>query len=307
MRRWLRPSVRLTIRPAQEAYEVGQPIKVRVTVEARRDSDIRSASAYLVAGLWYGAPRVTVYPGGATYVSGPPPAVVRVSSVALEIPATIRAGDSAECEAMLPNLATTPSGGDKRAGRRIAYSVQARANLAGGRVARGAWPVRLLSPRTLHQEVEGSVMKIPKYQSGKCDLELDLSALHARPGQTLRGVLHVRPRHSVRARRVTVSLVRVETAAKQKPKRTVSYDDYRRRDVKFPFSITRRRKALMRTAHITLTGPYEIPFEVQLPGDATPTMLTHYLSMRWYVQATIAYGLFSQDACGRELNVYTGR
>lgn len=150
-------------------------------------------------------------------------------------------------------------------------------------------------------------MKVTKHQSGKCDLELELPALHARPGETLRGVLHVRPRQNVRARWVTVSLVRVETAAREKTKRTVSYDDYRRRDVKFPFSTTRRRTALMRTAHITLTGPHEIPFEVQLTGDAMPTMLTHYLSMRWYVQATVAYGLFSQDACGRELNVYTGR
>jgi hypothetical protein len=170
MRPWRRPGVRLTIRPAEEAYEVGQPVKVRVTAEARRDSDIRSASAYLVAGLWYGASRVTVDPSGATYVSGPPPATVQVSSVALDIPAVIRAGDSTECEAVLPNLASAPSGGDKGAGRRIAYSVQVRANLAGGGAARGAWPVRLLSPRDLYQEVEGSASRPPprKSRSAPC-------------------------------------------------------------------------------------------------------------------------------------------
>lgn len=306
MRRWLRPGVDLTIRPAEEAYEVGQPINVRVTAVARRDSDIRSASAYLVAGLWYGESRVTVDPSGATSVSGPPLATVSVSSVALDIPLTMRGGDSAECEAVLPNRASTPSGG-RKAGRRIAYSVQARAALAGSGVARGAWPVRMLSPRSLYQEVEGTAMKVATYQSRKCDLELDLPALNARPGETVRGVLHIRPRQSVRARRVTISLVRVETATKEKPKRTVSYDDYRRRDVKFPFSITRHRKEVTRTAHVALAGPHEIPFEVQLPGDAMPTMLTYYLSMRWYVQATVGYGLFSQDACGSELNVYTGR
>lgn len=305
MRRWVRPDVRVTIRPAAEAYEVGQPIKVRVAAVARRGSDIRSASAYLIASLWYGESRAFVTQGSA-WVSTPPPAAVRISRVALDIPATIRAGDRAECEAMLPNLASTPSGGGK-SGRRIAYSVRAQAHLADGSVTRGTTQVRLLSPRSLYQQVEGTAMRLTQYQSRKCDLELDLPALHARPGETLRGVLRIRPRESVRARRVMVRLVGVETFTKENPVRTVSYDDYRRHDVKLPLSRTHHRKSVMRTRHVTLTGPREIPFVVRLPNGATPTMLTHYLSMRWYAQATVAYNLFSQDECGCELNVHTGR
>ena len=301
-----RSGVQLTIRTAEAAYEVGQPIRVRATAVARRDSGIRSASAYLVASLGYGAPHVT---STATYtsVSRPRPAVVSVSRIALGLPAAIRAGDTAECEALLPNLATVPSRG-VRMGPHVLYSVCAQVDLAEGGVTRKAAQVSLLSPRSLYQENEGTAMRAPRHPSGKCDLELDLPALYARPGETLRGVLHVRPRGNVQARRVQVSLVRVEWITKEKPTRTVSYDDYRRQDLKLPVSRTRHRKSVMRTRHITLTGPSEIPFSAQLPGNAIPTMLNRYLSTRWYIEASVTYGLFSHgDACGRELNVYNGR
>lgn len=307
MPRWRRPGVRVTIRPAAEAYEARQPVKVRVTAEARRDTTVRSASAYLVASLWYGKDRVVFYgPYAGGYTTRQSPASVTVGQIGLGIPAIIRAGERAECEAVLPNLATAPSWGDKPA-QRIAYSVQARVHLADGSVCRGTAPVRLLSPRSLYQQVEGTAMRPTYVQAGKCDLELDLPALHAQPGETLRGTLHIRPRESLRARRVTVSLVSIETVTGEKPARTVSYDDYRRDDVKYPYDRNVHRTSVLRRRRITLTGPCEIPFVAQLPGGVVPTAFTGYLSRRWYVQATVTYALFSQDDCGLELNVHTGQ
>jgi hypothetical protein len=53
-----------------------------------------------------------------------------------------------------------------------------------------------------------------------------------------------------------------------------------------------------------LTVPSEFPFEVRLPGDMCPTLITDHLWVRWYLRAAVGYGVVGNDRRERELNVY---
>jgi len=271
-----KPPVRLTIAPAAQAYEVGQPIRVRVVATGLQDATIRQARADLVMRIWLRKPRSL----GEGPSSREPQRTVTGPGRQLSLPDRLPAGARAECEAVLPaNWATAPSGGQPP-GRRIEYSVRAELRFADGRIARSEAPVRLVSGPSLYQAVEGTQHRI-RFRG--CDLELIAPVMRARPGETVRGTLRVVAHRTVRARAVALVVARRQSVPRRQ------------------YSIAGQGLA----RDVVLGGPQEFPFEVQLPHDV-PTMITPHLSVRWYLRAVVRYGQFARDSCEWELNVYSG-
>jgi hypothetical protein len=271
-----KPPVRLTIAPAAQACEAGQPIRVRVVATGLQDATIRQARADLVMRIWLHKPRSL----GEGPSSREPQRTVTGPGRQLSLPDRLPAGARAECEAVLPaNWATAPSGGQPP-GRRIEYSVRAELRLADGRIARSEAPVRLVSGPSLYQAVEGTQHRI---RFRRCDLELIAPVMRARPGETVRGTLRVVPNRTVRARAVALVVARRQSVPRRR------------------YSIAGQGLA----RDVVLSGPQEFPFEVQLPRDV-PTMITPHLSVRWYLRAVVRYGQFARDSCEWELNVYSG-
>jgi hypothetical protein len=282
-------------------YQVGQPIRVRVVAVGRRDAAVKNAEAGLVAKIWYGQRAGTATPWGLVPDPNPQPTVSRTvtgSTSGLDLSGPWHAGVRAERELVLANWASAPSGG-RAPGRRIEYRVRGVISFADGSMVCREAPVRLLSGRSLNQSVEGTARA---YRTRNCDLSLELPVLHARPGETLRGVLRVRPRRPVRVRRVLVYLLRVEGG----PRLAVRYAVYRR-NIQSPIMDLLRARSVTLARRVELTAPREFPFTVRLPEEAVPTLLTPYLSVRWYVRARVWYGLRGgNDMYDLELNVYTG-
>jgi hypothetical protein len=275
-----KPPVRLAVAPAAQAYEVGQPIAVRVVAVGVEDVAIRQARADLVMRVWLRVPQPLAGQWGAAPPDKSPQRTITGTGSYLSLPGSLAAGARADCEAVLPNWATAPSGG-LPPGPRIEYSVRAELGLADGRTVRGEAPVRLLSGPSLYQTLEGKAhwRRLPR----RGDLELVMPVMRARPGETLRGTLRVVPHQPMRARSVSMLLGRRQ-------------------------SVPRRWRRMWRqnlAKDADLAGPREFPFEVQLPRDV-PTMITPYLSVRWYLQAVVRYGLVAADRCEWQLNVYTG-
>jgi hypothetical protein len=258
---------------------VGQPITVRVVAVGLRDSSIRQATAWLVQRIWLRKPQPQVGTWGAAPGSTAPNRTITGSGSRLGLAGALAAGARAESQVALPNWANAPTGG-AAPGRRIEYSVRAELVLADGSKVRSEAPVRLVSGPSLYQQVEGTTRV---HRSRRCELELALPALRARPGETLRGTLRVRPHQPVRARSVSLFLVQRQSV----PQR-----------LRFI-----RSQGLARD--IELTRPGEFPFGVQIPADSCPTLITPYLWVRWYVHAAVRYGRLRADRYDCEINVYT--
>jgi hypothetical protein len=272
------PLIQLGIFPAAVTYEVSQPIKARVVVVGLQDSSIRQARADLVQKVWLAKPG-QVGAWDLPPAKNPPQRTVTAKGSWLRLPDTLSAGARVELEATLPNWAQAPTGG-AFPGRRIEYRVRAEIVFADGRKTRQDAPVRLVSPPSLYQEVEGTTRR---RQSRRCELELAVPAWRARPGETVRGSLRVVPRGAVRARSLFVGLAM-------------------RQSVPYYFRYVRGRN-LARTT--VLTGPAEFPFEITLPGTSCPTLITPHLWVRWYLTAGLRYSLLRTDRLERELNVYS--
>jgi hypothetical protein len=275
-----RPPIRLSISPTVRAYEVGQPITVRVVAVGLRNSSIRTATAELVQKIWLKVPSVIAGAWGSVPGSAAPQHIVTGTGSRLGLAGALSASARAECEAVLPNWADAPSGG-LAPGPRIEYWVRAELGLANGSTVRREARVRMVSGRSLYQEVEGTRRTYP---SVRCDLQLVVPVLHARPGETLSGVLRVLPREPVRARRVFAYPLRRASASNFLPK-LVRYEPL--------------------ATDVELTEPREFPFAVRLPDQACPTLITPHLSVRWYVHGGLRYGLIEEDTYDREVNVYT--
>jgi hypothetical protein len=286
-----------------------------VTAAPRRDISVRAASARLVARIWYRRREVTgVYVvGGPATRPTPPPVTVTGAATSLSLPATLPAGTPLEREAVLQNWAVTPSG--QRGVLRVDYRLQAELVLGDGRSVRSEAPIRLDSLRSLNQDIEGAPLAYrehdwefwrhdPVRYRGDCHLALRLDALHARPGQTLRGELRVSPHQPVRAHRVLVSLQLVEALAGQAMPSAVSAAEYGR-DVESPAVRATRLKPVTLAARITLTGPRDFPFTIRLPGDACPTIRTRYLAFRWYLRGWVQDESLQWQVCDAEINVFT--
>jgi hypothetical protein len=274
-----KPPIQLSIVPAADSYEVGRPVTVRVVATGLEQATIREARADLVMKVWLRKPQVVAGQWGAARPSTSPQRTVAGASTPLRLAGDLPAGSRAECDVALPNWAQAPSGG-RPPGRRIEYAVRAEVKLASGGTVRAETPVRLVSGPALYQKIEGTQRS---RHFRRCDIELIAPALHARPGQTLRGTVRVTPHRPMRARSVAAFLIRRQ-------------------------SVPRTRR-IMRAGSlargIQLTGPQEFPFDIPVPDEA-PTMITPYLSVHWYVQAVVRYGLFAADRCDWEFNVYTG-
>jgi hypothetical protein len=275
-----RPPVRLSISPTVRAYEVGQPITVRVVAVGARDSTIRTAVAKLVQKIWLRAPNVIAGVWGAVPGSPAPQHIVTGTASRLDLAGGLAADARTEFDAVLPNWADAPSGG-RAPGPRIEYWVRAELGLANGRTVRREARVHLVSGRSLYQELEGTVRPHPTF---RCDLELVVPVLHARPGETLSGVLRVRPRESVRVQRVFAYPLRIASVPHFLPAPV-------------------RYKPL--ATDLELTEPREFPFEVQVPDQACPTLITPHLSVHWYMHGGVRYGSVEGDMYDREVNVYT--
>jgi hypothetical protein len=278
--RFAKPPVELAIVPAARAWQVGRPIAVRVAATGLQDGCIREARAELVMMLWLGERVMMAGPWGAVPPSGAPERVVTGTGSSLSLGGDLPAGTTAECEAELPNWAQAPTGG-AFPGRRIEYRVRAEIVFADGRETRQDAPVRLVSPPSQYQEVEGITRR---RQSRRCELELAVPAWRARPGETVRGTLRVVPRGGVRARALFIGLAM-------------------RQSVPLYFRYVQGQKL---AANTVLTAPGEFPFEFTLPRTCCPTLITPQLWVRWYLSAGLRYGLLSTDRLERELNVYTG-
>jgi hypothetical protein len=281
-----KPPARLEIAPVAPAYEVGQPVRVRLVATGLKDATIRQARAELVMRIWLRKPRSL----GEGPSSREPQRTVTGPGLRLGLPDRLPAGARAECEAVLPtDWVTAPSGGQPP-GRRIEFAVHAELSFTDGTTARSEAPVRLVSGPSLYRAVEGTQHRL---RFRRCDLELIAPVMRARPGETVRGTLRVVPRSAgpssagphrpVRARAVALLVARRQ-------------------------SVPRRRywtsgQGLARD--VVLDGAQEFPFEVQLGCDV-PTMITPHLSVRWYLRAVVRYGQFARDSGEWELNVYTG-
>lgn len=273
-----KPAVQLAVSVAA-AYEVGQAISVRVVAVGLRDSSIRQATAWLVQKIWLRKPQPQAGMWGAAPGSTAPHRTVMGGGSRLGLAGTLPAGARAESEVALPNWANAPTGG-AAPGRRIEYSVRAELVLADGGKVRTEVPVRLVSGPSLYQQVEGTTRV---HRSRRCEIELDLPALRARPGETLRGTLRVLPRQPVHARSVSLFLLQRQSV----PKRLHFFGS----------------QGLARDVEIT--GPSEYHFAVQIPANSCPTLITPYLWVRWYVHAGVRYGRLRADRYDCEINVYT--
>jgi len=308
-----RRSIDLTVSPTADVCEVGQPIRARVIVVARRDVMIRLAVVYMVRRVWYEKkPPMfisgTVIPASATepardrtYI-GPRTKLDLVGSLAAgeriertavvpqvgNIPLsrrqskwTVRA-QRIESAAVMPQLGSIPSGGHAKR-RRIEHWV--RAEVAGnrGQAQRAAAPVMLVAGRAVHQAVEGFS---PSALATAWELELAPRVLHIRPGETLRGTLRVKPSRPVRARRVSIRPVFIEVS---------------RQPMRFP------QPSVWLAHEIDLATPREFLFAVRLAGDAAPTLRAPELWFSWQVEGHIDYdSLTKGDTSAYELNVYAG-
>jgi hypothetical protein len=269
--------VELAITPAAETWEVGRPVAVRVVATALEDVSIRSARAELVMKVWLRKPEVVAGQWGAAPPSTTAQRIVTGSGSELRLAGNLRAGATAECEAALPNWAQAPSGGQPP-GRRIEYAVRAEVTLASGRTVRSEKPVALVSGPGLYREIEGGH---PARRARRCDIELIAPALRARPGEILRGTVRVVPRRPMRAS-VKLFVVRTQTVS--------------------PRELQMWGRILGKLAGPG--GPQEFPFEARVPPEP-PTMITQYLSVRWYLRAAVRYGLPAPDLLDTEINVYT--
>lgn len=269
--------VELAVTSAAQAWEVGQPVAVRVVATAVQDSSIRDARAELIMRVWLRKPEVVAGQWGAAPPSTAPQRIVTGTGNDLRLVGNLRAGATAECEAVLPNWAQAPSGG-QAPGRRIEYAVRAEVTLTSGRTVRTETPVVLVSGPGLYREIEGSH---PARRARRCDIELIAPALRARPGETLRGTVRVVPHRPMRAS-VKLFVVRTQTVP--------------------PRELQMWGRVLGRLAG--QSEPQEFPFEARIPAG-TPTMITPYMYVRWYLRATVRYGVLSADRLDSEINVYT--
>ena len=312
----LHQPIRLTIAPAAKVYAAGDSITLRVAVVARKNVSIRSAQAGMTARIWYRTPERTrthsfVAPPAPPPL--PPPATVSGVSTNLSFPAALQAGSTLAREAVVQNWARTASGGLGRVPR-IEYRLWARIVLGDGRTVSRGVPVRLVSRRALNQQVEGGPpafreLKVEYwrhhrvYYGGDCDLRLRLPESHARPGETLSGVLHVGPHRPVDARRVVVSLHRMTVLAGSAMPSTMSNADYRG-EVRSPKAGVARVKAVPLAGGASLTEPRDFPFAIQLPRDACPTILTRYLAVRWYLRGWVQDQSRQWQVFDTEINVH---
>ena len=273
-----KPAVQLGIAPAAGTYEVGQPIRVRVAAVALQDISIREARADLVQKFWLNVPEFGT--------GEQPQRIVTGTGSWLRLPGAVPVGARAECEAVLPNWAQAPTGGPAPL-RRIGYSVRAELVLDGGVRVRREAPVRLVSGPSLYKAVEGTTRR---HRSRQCDLELIIPAWRARPGESIHGMLRVVPKRPFRVRLVVLYL---------RPRQSLPKGPRQRAPALSTF-IQRHRLA----RNTALSAPSEFPFEVRLPGDACPTLITTDLWVRWYLQAFVQYGVLRADWLEREVNLY---
>jgi hypothetical protein len=313
-----RPAVRLAIAPAAEGYAAGEPITVRVTAVGRHEVNIQAARAGMLARVWYRRPEATrthVFVAPPSPPPTPPPARVTGPATSLSLPATLPVRSTVEREAVVQNWACAPSGALDVP--RLEYRLWARCVLRDGEIVNADVPVRVESRRSLNQHVEGAPpayreLKVefwrhrPVRYHGPYDLRLRLPALHARPGESLRGVLQVSPRHPEAARRVLVSLQRVEALAGSAMPSVMSDAEYRG-DVESPVTKAIRVKAVPLADRTRLTAPRDFAFTIQLPAGACPTILTRYLAVRWYLRGWVQEDSSQWQVCDTEINVYTAR
>jgi hypothetical protein len=298
--------VRLDIVPAGWIYAAGDPIPVRVTAASTRDVTVRAATAGLVAKIWY-QPRAP----GMRGMPGPPPATVTGATSSLSLPG-MPAGGTLESEAVVRNWARAPSGMLGALG--VGYRLRAELVLDDGGTVACEAPIRILSRRSLNQDVEGAPLAYRRYDAeawrydpvryeGNWDLALRLSALHARPDETLRGVLRVSPHRAMRARRVLVSLHVVEALAGSAVPSVMSDGEYCR-DVESPTTRGRRVRPVRLAAWTRVAGPRDYPFTIRLPADACPTIRTRYLAVRWYLRGWVQERSSQWQVCDTEINIF---
>jgi hypothetical protein len=266
---------------AAAAYEVGQPITVRVAAVGLRDSSIRQSTVWLVQKIWLRPPQAHVGMWGAIPGSRAPHHTVTGAASRLGLAGDLAAGGRAESEIVLPNWANAPTGG-AAPGRRIEYSLCAEVVLASGSKVRSEAGVRLVSGPSFYQQVEGTTRV---HRSRRCELELVLPALRARPGETLAGTLRVLPRQPVQVRAISVFLIQRQSVAKR-------LHFFGSQDL---------------AGDAEITEPSEYHFALQIPANSCPTLITPYLWVRWYVNAAVRYGRLRADRRGSEINIYTRR
>jgi hypothetical protein len=309
-----RPAVRLAIVPAATVCAAGEPISVRVTATGRHDVGIRSGRTAMIARIWYRHPE----PAG-LYVMGannsrpaPPPATVTGPAKSLNMPPTLSAGSTVQREVTVQNWARAPSGA--LGILKVDYRLLTQLSLADGASVSAEVPVRIESRRSLNQDVEGAPLAYRHHQvetwpvryRGDWDLTISLSALYARPGERLRGVLRVSPHQPARARRIQVSLQRIEVLAGSPVPPTLS-DAEAFSDVEAPIVTTKRARLMTLATRTGLSGPREFPFAVDVPGWACPTIRTRPLTVRWYVRGWVQDAALQWQVRDAEVNVYTAR
>jgi hypothetical protein len=270
--------VQLAIAPVASAYQVGQPIKVRVVATGSQDARISEAWVALVMKVWWRGPSVVAGNWGSAPGSPGPQRTVAGDRTPLDLSGDLRAGTRSEREVALPNWAQAPTGG-QRPGRRIEYFIRAGAELAGGKTVRTEARVLLVSGPDLYRYVEGSH---GSRRTRRSDIDVVMPAFRARPGEILRGTVRVTPRQPVRARSVLLCLVRTQNVP---PKLKIMW-----------------RKALASDAE--LRSPREFGFAVPIPAEA-PTMITPYLNVHWQLRAVVRYGMLAADRLDTEINVFT--
>lgn len=307
----------MSVRAARQSFGVGEPVVAQVSV-AGGGQPVRRCWVELRARVWDGRTRRrSVYTGyGSTSVDAPARRTDMVS----------RAEVGGLAQAVLPpsgitrqvTLPRAPSAPSAKASRvAVDYVLVARIELENGRKAEASAPVTVVSLRGTYQDVEDAeYFRLAR----RCDLELDLPAPRARPGEAIEGVLRVRPHEPVDARLVLRYLYwvqrgrglpeRAASAAALTPTllRSLEYFPPTRPWNNFAL-LTRSRRAVGRAAlarSVTLGEPAEFPFRIPVRADACPTLITEDCSVRYYVCGEIRYRRDGRDKLAREVNIHSG-
>jgi hypothetical protein len=312
--------LKVSVSAVRPEVGIGELIAARVSVAGGGGRRVRQCWVELRAQIWDGGTRkqamFTGNVSGMTDVPAPRTGVLSRAEVA-GLAGTMLPETGITRELTLPTAALAPSGKTKNVA--VDYLLAARIELDSGRKAEGSAPVTLVSRRNTYQGVEGT-----EYfrRARWCDLELELPAPHARLGESIEGLLRVRPREPVNARMVLRYLYWVqrgrglpgwaESAAAQTPILLRSLEYFPPTDTYNNFALlTRRRRAARRAAlarSVMLSGPAEFAFRIPVRPDTSPTLITPDCSVRYYVCGEIWYARpwNGRDVLAREVNIHSG-
>ncbi len=292
---------KVAVHPIRPGFLAGEPVTARVSVTGGGGLVAERCQVELLARIWNGRTRKQGLGTFPVSVNAPEDRVAVVSRAEVaSLAGAVLPPSAVTGEVTLPDAPSCPSGKTRRVS--VSYVLTARLQLASGRKVAASAPVVVVIPRRLYQQVEGTECF---RRTQRCDLDLELPAPHARPGEAIEGVLRVHPREPVHAHLVlrqlytrsapgiggTPTPVLTQGLACFPPARSLRWAP----------------RSLRLARDVMLSGPAEFPFRIPVRGNACPTFITQDLAVRHYVSGEVHYRnrRASLDVLIREVNIHT--